>query len=404
MEYNSTSLTRDGATIFAQADATKKALILDKVVISERVIAEGTDISALTLKDFTNAKQFDVNNVAQHGGTFSATSVISNTGLTTDFGLALIGILAHLEDSTDQKLVAVLIGNDPFVLPKDEDTPFRFVPTFTIGYSATQDFTMEVNEDVYITQANLQEVIEAQGFVTKQYVDDALKGIDLSTLATKVYVDDAIKNNKVTLPDDLVYTDKDATVTGQYTFSKDAKGADGSTYVTANKLNSTVGPMDNWQKYKLTQDNGQAKPYSGDINNLKTAGDYYSTSTTNAPDGGARWFIRVMVSGSIVEQMAYADTWNMMYDRTFKNNSWTAWQKRMMYSDLTNGLNKKPDNNQVVHRDPNTGKATDKTDFPAGNLTVGDKQVYGLSEVADENSAETVSSSDLGALYWYEEK
>jgi len=163
LQYNSKSLTRDGATAFAKADATQKGLVLDKLVVSERVIAEGTDISALTLDDFTNSKQFDANNVYQNQNTFTVTSVITNAGMTKEFSLSMIGIIGHIVDDTTQYLIAIVLGNDPFKLPVDEGTPFRFIPSLSIGYSATQNVTIQVNDDVYITQADIDGLLNAKG-------------------------------------------------------------------------------------------------------------------------------------------------------------------------------------------------------------------------------------------------
>lgn len=190
MEYNTRSLTRSGAAMFANADANKQPLILDKLVVSDKVIPAGTDVSQIKLSDFTNSKQFDINNVSQTDNSFTATSVITNTGLTADLSLALIGVLAHVGGDTDnQDVIAVAIGNDPFVLPKDTGTPFRFVPAITIGYSASQNVTLQVNDDVYVTQADLADLMKQQGYATTKYVDDAVKDIpkpDMSKYQTPI--------------------------------------------------------------------------------------------------------------------------------------------------------------------------------------------------------------------------
>ncbi len=195
LQYNSKSLTRDGATIFAQADATKKALIVDKLVVSERVIPEGTDISTLSLNDFTNAKQFDANNVSQSNNTFTVTSVVSNEGLTKDFSLSMIGVMGHIDGDTTQKILAVALGIDPFVLPADQGTPFRFLPSVSIGYSASQNVELQVNDDVYITQKDIDSILASKGYVTQEKLDELL-------------------------PDDIARTGADNKFTGANSFEK----------------------------------------------------------------------------------------------------------------------------------------------------------------------------------------
>lgn len=217
MQYNSKSLTRAGAALFANADANKQPLIVDKVVVSDKVIPAGTDISTLTLGDFTNAQQFDANNVTQNDNTFTVTSVLSNENLKTDLSLALIGILAHLgTDTSTQTIIGVAIGNDPFVLPAYNGTPFRLVPSITMGFSASQNVTLQVNDDVYITQKDMQTLMKSQGFLTKA-------DVDAFGYATEKYVD--------------------AATTVKADDSKVVHTADTS----------------NWQKHKLTADDGSAK-------------------------------------------------------------------------------------------------------------------------------------------------
>ncbi|WP_268914152.1 pyocin knob domain-containing protein [Lentilactobacillus sp. SPB1-3] len=343
MEYNSKSLTRDGATLFAQADQQKQAIIFDKMIVSDKVITEGTDISALTVADFTNSKQFDVNNVTQSSSTFSATSVMANDGLTANFSISLVGLIAHLANTTEQHLVAVMIGNDPFILPPESGVPFRFVATISVGYSASQDVHMQVNDDVYITQADLAGLLSNSGF------------------ATQTYVDDAIKNNKVTLPDDLVTTE-------------DTK---------------------NWQKYKLTSDDGKAINYTGDVNDLKTAGQYFVKNPSHVPDSGAWWFVDVKVSpdaGTIViHQSAHGDNFDMFWERTCRNGVWSDWAKRISGVDLENRLATfaKTITDSIMAKivDPNTGQAKIKMNFNYGDLTVDTDPVVPIVKVADEATA-----------------
>lgn len=268
MEYNSKSLTRAGAVLFANADANKQPLIVDKVVVSDKVIPAGTDISTLTLDDFTNAQQFDANNVTQNDNTFTVTSVLSNENLKTDLSLALIGILAHLgTDTSTQTIIGVAIGNDPFVLPAYNGTPFRLVPSITMGFSASQNVTLQVNDDVYITQKDMQTLMKSQGFLTKA-------DVDAFGYATEKYVD--------------------AATTVKADDSKVVHTADTS----------------NWQKQKITNDDGTALISIGDSDDLSSklssfsAGFftfYYSANCANNPSTKAgRGFV----------EMTYADPIN----------------------------------------------------------------------------------------------
>ena len=146
MEYNSKSLTREGATMLALADKEEKALIIDEVIVSEKVITAGTDISALTMADFANPLTYGISSKVQSDNQFSVKSVITNhwqdsanTDHTTnkDFNVALVGVVAHVDSFADQHVLTVAVGNDPFVLPAYQGTDVSFVFGITQAYSAS---------------------------------------------------------------------------------------------------------------------------------------------------------------------------------------------------------------------------------------------------------------------------
>ncbi|KAA8747309.1 MULTISPECIES: pyocin knob domain-containing protein [Paenibacillus] len=95
-----------------------------------------------------------------------------------------------------------------------------------------------------------------------------------------------------------------------------------------------------WQKYKLTQDNGEPTLIAAnyDLNTLKATGVYGCQNAVNAPLVSRAWEIRVVRSVSldsiIQEVTSYTtgtDTQVMKYIRKTQNASanpstWTAWQ------------------------------------------------------------------------------
>lgn len=183
MEYNSKSLTREGATMLALADKEEKALIIDEVIVSEKVITAGNDISTLTMADFTSPLTYGISSKVQSDNQFSVKSVITNhwqdsanTDHTTnkDFNVALVGVVAHVDGYVDQHVLTVAVGNDPFVLPAYQGTDVSFVFGITQAYSASQNVTIKMDGSAYALATDLDDVKNLQGSIGIA-IDDKLK-------------------------------------------------------------------------------------------------------------------------------------------------------------------------------------------------------------------------------------
>lgn len=183
MEYNSKSLTREGATMLALADKEEKALIIDEVIVSEKVITAGNDISTLTMADFTSPLTYGISSKVQSDNQFSVKSVITNhwqdsanTDHTTnkDFNVALVGVAAHVDGYVDQHVLTVAVGNDPFVLPAYQGTDVSFVFGITQAYSASQNVTIKMDGSAYALATDLDDVKNLQGSIGIA-IDDKLK-------------------------------------------------------------------------------------------------------------------------------------------------------------------------------------------------------------------------------------
>ncbi|MCT2886900.1 hypothetical protein EFM42_05635 [Levilactobacillus brevis] len=211
MEYNSKSLTREGATMLALADQEEKALIIDEVIVSEKVITAGTDISTLTMADFTSPLTYGISSKVQSDNQFSVKSVITNhwqdsanTDHTTnkDFNVALVGVVAHVDGYVDQHVLTVAVGNDPFVLPAYQGTDVSFVFGITQAYSASQNVTIKMDGSAYALATDLDDVKNLQGSI----------GIAIDSKLKDYAKKDEVQN---LIPDDIATTknlaDGDAT-------------------------------------------------------------------------------------------------------------------------------------------------------------------------------------------------
>ena len=64
---------------------------------------------------------------------------------------------------------------------------------------------------------------------------------------------------------------------------------------------------------------------NADLNNFKTIGVYWiSSSPTNAPTG-LSWFPLVVIARSDTVRQIILDYDNVIYTRSFQSNEWSAW-------------------------------------------------------------------------------
>ncbi|WP_268914128.1 pyocin knob domain-containing protein [Lentilactobacillus sp. SPB1-3] len=325
---------------------------------------------------------------------------VMNNDLQSDYLLSAIALFAKTIDGTEI-LYGIATSVNPDLIPAQNGST-------VVGTT----FKLKVHVG---DAANVNIVISPDGSVSNEELEGILKAYVLETdldallqsknYASKDYVDDAIKNNKVTLPDNIDYVDQDQTITGAKTFSTDAKGADGSSYITANASNA-------WQKYKLTADTGKAINYSGNVNDLKTPGQYFVKNPAHVPDTGAWWFVDVKVSPdagtSVIHQSGHGDNYDMFWERTCRNGVWSAWAKRISGVDLENRLatfaQTITDSIMAKIVDPNTGQAKIKMNFNYGDLTVDTDPVAPIVKVADEAAATTREATHPNTQHeWGEE-
>lgn len=286
MEYNSKSLTREGATMLALADKEEKALIIDEVIVSEKVITAGTDISALTMADFANPLTYGISSKVQSDNQFSVKSVITNhwqdsanTDHTTnkDFNVALVGVVAHIDSFADQHVLTVAVGNDPFVLPAYQGTDVSFVFGITQAYSASQNVTIKMDGSAYALATDLDDIKNLQGSIgiaIDSKLADYVKTDDVKSLIPATVIDGskpADFKESVTLEKGAVDGAGNAIATTKNLADGDATTLKAAKAYADTQASDKVKDADtvNWQKTKVTGDDG---------------GNKYSFTTANTTD------------------------------------------------------------------------------------------------------------------------
>lgn len=373
MEYNSKSLTREGATMLALADKEEKALIIDEVIVSEKVITAGTDISTLTMTDFTSPLTYGISSKVQSDNQFSVKSVITNhwqdsanADHTTnkDFNVALVGVVAHVDGYVDQHVLTVAVGNDPFVLPAYQGTDVSFVFGITQAYSASQNVTIKMDGSAYALATDLDDVKNLQGSIGIA-IDSKLKDY-----AKKDEVQDLI-------PDDIATT-------------KNVSDGDAATLKSAKEYADTKvsGKADD---SAVVHNTPTILPSGTDLNVVTSSGYYYIAGAINKPENADDWTIYQVVdlrsSLSNGVQIAYDTNENFQSMRTWSGKGWTPWKLLADDSKVVHLTDMRQPANQVAgidevnakqdkldytpandadtfHRSPDTGAVTESGNFP----------------------------------------
>ncbi|QHJ74841.1 hypothetical protein [Lactobacillus phage JNU_P2] len=387
--------------MLALADKEEKALIIDEVIVSEKVITAGTDISALTMADFANPLTYGISSKVQSDNQFSVKSVITNhwqdsanTDHTTnkDFNVALVGVVAHVDSFADQHVLTVAVGNDPFVLPAYQGTDVSFVFGITQAYSASQNVTIKMDGSAYALATDLDDIKNLQGSI----------GIAIdSKLADYVKTDDV----KSLIPDTVIDGSKPADFKEAVTLEKGAvDGAGNAIATTEDVSDGDAATLTSAKEYADAQVGDKADdsavvhntptilPSGTDLNVVTSSGYYYIVGAINKPENADDWTIYQVVdlrsSLSNGVQIAYDTNENFQSMRTWSGKGWTPWKLLADDSKVVHLTDMRQPANQVAgidevnakqdkldytpandadtfHRSPDTGAVTESGNFPA---------------------------------------
>lgn len=223
------------------------------------------------------------------------------------------------------------------------DYVIRMENTLTDGLRQINDLVTKAKKDINDTVASAQTSLNTtKDNVIKNINDTTTKNIADSNKA-KQDVLDAISNTKLINKDTFDSNNKDI--------------AKAMTDLDTSNLNSAKAYIDSkqWQKYKLTTDDGMLSVQSNfDLNTIYKSGSYYFTSCTNAPNGytGSGTIVTNFYSGTPTNPNAsygsvvLITSNNDIYSRYRQGSSWSSWQKlNPNYTDtgwlpltLTNGV------------------------------------------------------------------
>ncbi|CAI2614315.1 hypothetical protein AKUH4B111J_08950 [Apilactobacillus kunkeei] len=167
MKYNGAVVTSNGSSFLSGLVANKKSAVLDKIIILNTDVPSNKTIDSMTAQDFSNGMSFDVNNVSQNDNSFTATSVVSNTGNATNYPAMLVGLFGYYYGSSERTLLSVSKAVDPFVIEKDTGTPVKLSISITVGFSSSQQVNLTVKDDVYLAKKDIDGAMVNLGFAKK---------------------------------------------------------------------------------------------------------------------------------------------------------------------------------------------------------------------------------------------
>ncbi|GAA6115796.1 hypothetical protein [Apilactobacillus kunkeei] len=167
MKYNGAVVTSNGSSFLSGLVANKKTAVLDKIIILNTDVPSNKTIDSMTAQDFSNGMSFDVNNVSQNDNSFTATSVVSNTGNATNYPAMLVGLFGYYDGSSERTLLSVSKAVDPFVIEKDTGTPVKLSVSITVGFSSSPQVNLTVKDDVYLAKKDIDGTMVNLGFAKK---------------------------------------------------------------------------------------------------------------------------------------------------------------------------------------------------------------------------------------------
>lgn len=294
MKYNGAVVTSNGSSFLSGLVANQKSATLDKIVILNTDVPSNKTIDSMTTQDFSNGMSFDVNNVSQNDSSFTATSVISNTGNNTNYQAILVGLFGYYNGSKDRVLLSVSRAVEPFVIEKDTGTPVKLSISITVGFSSSQQINLTVKDDVYIARKDLDGVMLTLGYA---------KQADILRIETDITNIDTSNNTAI---NQINYNLNNVSDTAN------------SAYTLASKSNNTAN--------QAQATAYQGLRFMGDVPGnflymVKTPGIYNLAGKKYTDWGSQLWgqFIVIDAGGGVATQFIYNNTNNCWVQTC---NSW----------------------------------------------------------------------------------
>ena len=218
MAYDLAKVTANGNNLIAQILANKSSLSIDKIEISDTQLPSTTDISTMTSVPKI-VQTVSANGFSKNSNTLIISTVVDNSSIRADYKAWVFGIWGSDSQNGQSQLIAVITStNSPDTIPAFSGrTPVSYTYKFNIGFSNASQIQFNMIDDSFATN------------------------------------------------DTVVHTTGDETIDGQKKFKTDPTDGAGNAYAKTVDVNQqmdkkvNVADTSNWQKHKLTANDGSAK-------------------------------------------------------------------------------------------------------------------------------------------------
>lgn len=294
-EYHDSQLTAFGADLAQRASNGDTKFTITKATSTADDLSQ-TDLSQLiTLPHEKQTGEIDRILPDPNGGTKVKGTKVSfdNLNLTESYPIQAMALYAKEDvDGAKEQLYAVTTAADPETMPKSDSTVmFTFSASIYVIVGNTSQVTINVNPDSFATKEYVADAIANINFDTSDLAklsqdnyytgDNQFKydpvnkdgdayGLakDIDTKVTDNGDGSIVVNGKTFVPADdsaVVHTTGDETINGQKKFNTDPTDGAGNAYAKTVYVNQqldkkvNVTDTSNWQKNKVTADDGSAK-------------------------------------------------------------------------------------------------------------------------------------------------
>ena len=306
MAYDLATVTNSGNQLLASVVPDKSSLVIDKIEVSGTQLASSTDLKTMT--SISNVVQtLSANGYQKKDNSFIISTVLDNSSVKVDYKAWVFGIWAHKADGGSSILMSVITSTDsPDTISKGSGTPIDYNYKFITTFSNTKSLKIKMSSDTYATNDTVLHNSgdeTATGTKTFQKIKISNKKFPSLVQTDGQYVTLDGGNTEIVPADNskVVHTTGDETIDGKKKFDTDPTDSAGNAYAKTVDVNQQLDkkvnvadmrkpasdvagieevnakqdkigytPADdskvvhstdalNWQKHKLTADDGSAK-------------------------------------------------------------------------------------------------------------------------------------------------
>ncbi|TPR16633.1 fibronectin type III domain-containing protein [Apilactobacillus timberlakei] len=430
MEYNKNKLiTDDGNNLVSQSLQEGQKVNFDSIIITDTPLPSDRQLSAMTVDNFKNARKYSITTLKKGKNSVQPEARLDNNGLTDDYPIQAIGLLAHVGES-NSTLFGITQNSEgtPAIITKQSQTPYFITYDMAITVTNPDNYTATITPAGYVDQTTFDNTTQdiytkidgletkADAKIAHDKLSDKIDNIDLSPYekvedAKNAHdeINEKIDSYNLTVDDNkLMYAGKPVLVaqapnapkltvninadTGNLDYTITPPSIDGGASITRYQLSYKKQSDSDWQIIDV-----DAGSHNGTLSNLDKGTTYKLKAvainyagksiesntndvlTANAPKG-----IHLSINNDYPDGIKYnisiddnGGTNVTGYQIYYKKDSDTNWQMFPYNQNVGNVLNLSENNNyQVKVKAQNTAGISNDSNIETLNYV--DNNIYGV--------------------------